>query len=201
MANGSSDDLGLLSDSAPESLSDWEPHADEDLRQGSFDSDEESDREKENRVNDESARPHKRKPPSVQGPLRKLVCQDRGRSSGDTRGSGATLEESFGEEVKSSLKEITFLLNTVVQRVEKVENELQRRKGTSLSSSSDVTPPRPKPPLIVKVTAVCLLHNHPLKFVMQAEVRRVYRDLLESDDRSFTGFDLSCSHYSFFICF
>ena len=60
----------------------------------------------------------------------------------------------YEEEVKSALKEITSLLNTVVKRVERVESELQRQKSTSTdpSSSSDVTPTRTKPPLAVKVS-------------------------------------------------
>ena len=55
------------------------------------------------------------------------------------------------DEVKSSLKEITSLLNTVVKRVENVEDELQRQRTTGPSSSSDSTPTRAKPPLVVKV--------------------------------------------------
>ena len=55
------------------------------------------------------------------------------------------------DEVKSALKEITSLLNTVVKRVENVESELQRQRTTGPSSSSDSTPTRAKPPLVVKV--------------------------------------------------
>ena len=40
--------------------------------------------------------------------------------------------------VKSALKEITSLLNTVVKRVERVESELKR--NTSISSSCDSSP-------------------------------------------------------------
>lgn len=54
-------------------------------------------------------------------------------------------------EVKCALKEITSLLNTVVKRVENVEDELQRQRTTGPSSSSDSTPTRAKPPLVVKV--------------------------------------------------
>ena len=43
--------------------------------------------------------------------------------------------------VKSALKEITSLLNTVVKRVERVENEL-KKQCASVSSSSDSTPSR-----------------------------------------------------------
>ena len=77
----------------------------------------------------------------------------------------------------------------VVQRVERVENELQHQRSSGPSSSSDVTPPRPKPPLIVKV---CLYSSSHLVVVLflQSEVRRVYRDLVESDNSTFTGFDL-----------
>ena len=56
------------------------------------------------------------------------------------------------DEVKSTLKEITSLLNIVVKRVENVEDELRRQKTTSPSSSSDSTPARAKPPLVVKVS-------------------------------------------------
>ena len=45
------------------------------------------------------------------------------------------------DEVKSSLKEITSLLNTVVKRVENVEDELQRQRTTGPSSSRDSTNP------------------------------------------------------------
>ena len=54
--------------------------------------------------------------------------------------------------VKSALKEITSLLNTVVKRVERVETEL--KKQSSVSSSSDSNPPLKKiiaVPLIVRV--------------------------------------------------
>ena len=56
--------------------------------------------------------------------------------------------------VKSALKEITSLLNTVVKRVERVETEL--KKQSSVSSSSDSTPRSKKivavhVPLIVRV--------------------------------------------------
>lgn len=54
--------------------------------------------------------------------------------------------------VKSALKEITCLLNTVVKRVERVENEL--KKQSSVSSSSESTPSRSKVhvPLVVRVS-------------------------------------------------
>lgn len=54
--------------------------------------------------------------------------------------------------VKTALKEITSLLNTVVKRVERVETEL--KKQSSVSSSSDSTPCSKKTtavPLIVRV--------------------------------------------------
>ena len=42
--------------------------------------------------------------------------------------------------MKSALREITSLLNTVVKRVEKVENELKQQRSLSSSSSGDFTP-------------------------------------------------------------
>lgn len=66
---------------------------------------------------------------------------------------GAEEEGCGGKEVKSALKQITSLLNTVVQRVERVENELKR--VSSVSSSSDTTPSRRKRvcvPLVVRVS-------------------------------------------------
>lgn len=63
------------------------------------------------------------------------------------------------DEVKSTLKEITSLLNTVVKRVENVEDELQRQRTTCPSSSSDSTPTRAKPPLVVKVSYM-YAHEH-----------------------------------------
>lgn len=58
-----------------------------------------------------------------------------------------------GVEVKSALQEITSLLNTVVKRVERVENELQRHHSLTPSSSSDATPGKAKPhvPLVLRV--------------------------------------------------
>ena len=93
----------------------------------------------------------------------------------------ASDELPLGEEVKMALKEITFLLNTVVQRVERVESELQCQKSTDPSSSNDVTPTRTKPPIAAKVS-LCYTLYRPL-ISLQSEVRR---DLVESDDRDFT---------------
>ena len=78
-------------------------------------------------------------------PLPKRVCHERNNAS-------QLSEQLPYEEVKSALKDIMSLLNTVVERVERVESELQRQKSTSTdpSSSSDVTPTRTKPPLAVK---------------------------------------------------
>ena len=61
-----------------------------------------------------------------------------------------------GAEVKSALQEITSLLNTVVKRVERVENELQRQHSLTPSSSSDSTPGKAKPhvPLVLRVNEV-----------------------------------------------
>jgi len=57
-------------------------------------------------------------------------------------------------EVKSALREITSLLNTVVKRVEKVECELKQQRSTP-SSSSDSTPSKHKQkadvPLVIRV--------------------------------------------------
>ena len=58
-------------------------------------------------------------------------------------------------EVKSALKEITSILNTVVKRVERVENELKR--VSSASSSSESSSPKHKKvfvPLVVRVSVV-----------------------------------------------
>ena len=54
--------------------------------------------------------------------------------------------------VKTALKEITSLLNTVIKHVERVETELKKQSG--VSSSSDSTPCSKKSvavPLIVRV--------------------------------------------------
>ena len=66
------------------------------------------------------------------------------------------------QSVKSALKEITSLLNNVVERVERVESELKR--NTSLSSSSESSPSHHSKklymPTIVRVSSVlqlCLL--------------------------------------------
>ena len=74
-----------------------------------------------------------------------------------------------------------------------MESELQHQKNTSTapSSSSDVTPTRSKPPLAVKVSLCYTFNAYRYLVSIQSEVRRVYRDLVDSDDRDFTGFDLS----------
>ena len=46
---------------------------------------------------------------------------------------------ALGVEVKTALAEITSLLNNVVQRVERMETELQQQHSTSVSSSSDTS--------------------------------------------------------------
>ena len=56
------------------------------------------------------------------------------------------------DETKSALKEITSLLNTVVKRLENVEDELQKQRTTCPSSSTDSTPIRSKPSLFVRVS-------------------------------------------------
>ena len=161
------DDPATEFESTPEdSLSDSAPESD-DL--GSLESEGESDRENHGsdrlppgkftantiaRVcTNAKSRCLKRKEPSSNGSLPKRIRQERGLSSADS--AGASDQLPYEEEVKSALKEITSILNTVVQRVERVENELQRQKSTDPSSSSDVTPTRTKPPLAVKVS---LLH-------------------------------------------
>ena len=59
------------------------------------------------------------------------------------------------KDVSTALKEITSVLNTLVQRVERVEMEIQK-KQTSFSSSADSTPARKKTaavvPLVVRVS-------------------------------------------------
>ena len=93
----------------------------------------------------------------------KDVCHERKRSKSGASSSlrnwpaGAAIasglsSDPLGTEVKSALKEITSLLNTVVERVERVEDELQRQRSTGPSSSSDSTPTRVKPSLAVKVS-------------------------------------------------
>ena len=65
-----------------------------------------------------------------------------------------------GLEVKSALQEITSLLNTVVKRVERVEDELKR--VSSVSSSSDSTPPKNKKvlvPLVVRVSVLSIQYT------------------------------------------
>ena len=37
-------------------------------------------------------------------------------------------------------------------------------------------------------------------FCLQSEVRRVYRDLVESKDAGFAGFDLESGYVGIFIC-
>ena len=63
------------------------------------------------------------------------------------------------QSVKSALKEITSLLNNVVERVERVESELKR--NTSLSSSSESSPSHHSKklyvPTIVRVSSVLQL--------------------------------------------
>ena len=73
----------------------------------------------------------KRKCPSVQRDLNKRFCEE-GRhfpflesTPHNTAVSVTADKRPLGEEVKSALKDITSLLNTVVERVERVENELQ----------------------------------------------------------------------------
>lgn len=158
------------SESSPDSLSDSEPETIDDVScESSGESDSENHRRKRlssKYVGDKVAeacttnfiRPHyrKRKKSSLNGSLCKRLHQERDHSSGDSISNATGLasdELPLGEEVKSALKEITSLLNTVVQRVERVESELQRQKSTDPSSSRDVTPTRArvKPPLAVKV--------------------------------------------------
>ena len=56
-------------------------------------------------------------------------------------------------DVSAALKEITSLLNTVVKRIDRVENELSKRQSTSLSSSSAGDRcKKSKVPLIVRVS-------------------------------------------------
>lgn len=56
-------------------------------------------------------------------------------------------------DVSAALKEITSLLNTVVKRIDCVENELSKRQSTSLSSSSaGERCKKSKVPLIVRVS-------------------------------------------------
>ena len=159
--------------SCPDSLSDSEPETDDIGRRTSFESDGESNRENHGRkrlsskytadkvaeastTNAIRPRYHKRKEPSLNVSLCKHLHQGRDHSSGDSISGLASDELPPGEEVKSALKEITSLLNTVVQRVERVESELQRQKSTEPSSSSDVTPTQAKPPIAVKV---CLCYT------------------------------------------
>lgn len=70
-------------------------------------------------------------------------------TAGDTDSSPGL---GLGAEVKSALKEITSLLNTVVEQVERMEDELQRQRSTAPSSSTDSTPTTAQPPLAVKVS-------------------------------------------------
>ena len=82
------------------------------------------------------------------------------RSDGSSRAIDSP-SNLVGTEVKSALKEITSLLNTVVKRVERVENELQRQRSSCSSSSNEKTPTRAKPTLAVKVSHLsytCNIH-------------------------------------------
>ena len=56
-----------------------------------------------------------------------------------------------GMEIKTALTEITSLLTNVVQRVERMETELQQERSSGVSSSSDSMPKYV--PLIVRVSA------------------------------------------------
>lgn len=152
------------------------------------------------------ARHHGEKRPSQATPSRH-IHDERGRKrKGASSSTTATASPRpspgppLGVEVMSALKDITSLLNSVVERVERVENEVHRQKYTGPCTSSDSTPTRAKlkPPLVVKVSQnasvyVCVQLWLAI-FVLQSEVRRVYRDLLESDDHTFAGFDLETGY-------
>lgn len=94
----------------------------------------------------------------------KRIRDDGGRERNGASSSLAAAEFSrsspnppLGAEVMSALKEITSLLNSVVERVERVEDEMHRQRSTGPSTSSDSTPTRAnfKPPLVVKVSQCC----------------------------------------------
>ena len=76
-------------------------------------------------------------PPSVHSFID--ATENHGKAASTYRSSSG---RQLGEEVTSALKEITSLLNTVVHRVQKVENELKCQKTSTSSSSSDSTPTR-----------------------------------------------------------
>ena len=62
-----------------------------------------------------------------------------------------SLGVELGEEVQCALKRLTALLNTVVERLESIERELQHQSRTG-PSIGDSTPTRAKPPLAIKVS-------------------------------------------------
>lgn len=155
-------------ESSPDFDYEDEYQKDDSQHQTSFESDAESDRENrgpggkrlrkyttdkvvETCMKKANPRYQKRKQFSLQDDLSKRFRPEESYSSGDGP-TNSSNELPLGEEVKGALKEITSLLNTVVKRVERVEKELQQQKSASSSSSTEITPPRIKPSLAVKVS-------------------------------------------------
>ena len=73
------------------------------------------------------------------------------------------MPSSFGDEVRYALHEITSLLTNVVERVERVETELQQQRSVTPSSSNDSTHGRTKAsvhvPLVVRVNDCIFLSS------------------------------------------
>ena len=88
-------------------------------------------------------------------PRHKQAAVSRGSKCTEDAAHSSHVQEKGDPEVKSALREITSLLNTVVKRVEKVENELKQQRSLASSSSSDSTPSskckKADIPLIIRV--------------------------------------------------
>lgn len=84
-------------------------------------------------------------------PRHKQAAVSRGSKRSEDTDNSSHMQDKGDPEVKSALREITSLLNTVVKRVEKVENE----RSLSSSSSGDSTPSskckKADIPLIIRV--------------------------------------------------
>lgn len=85
----------------------------------------------------------------------KQAAVSRGSKRSEDTDNSSHMQDKGDPEVKSALREITSLLNTVVKRVEKVENELKQQRSLSSSSSGDFTPSskckKADIPLIIRV--------------------------------------------------
>lgn len=88
-------------------------------------------------------------------PRHKQAAVSRGSKRSEDTDNSSHMQDKGDPEVKSALREITSLLNTVVKRVEKVENELKQQRSLSSSSSGDSTPSskckKADIPLIIRV--------------------------------------------------